>query len=98
MTSTANDATFLTLGRTLRFGPAVQAEEFAFWEYEIKKDGYAVFTEVVDDNTFEQVRILGWLPIEECGNRDYWYADTQRSLHPRICTPLPPDLATLSKL
>jgi hypothetical protein len=52
--------------------------EFAFWEYEIAKEGFAVFTEVVDDNTFEEVRILGWLPISRCGLPEYWDKDQKR--------------------
>lgn len=46
--------------------------EFAFWDYEVNKEGYAVFTEVVDDNTFEEIRIVGWLPIEDCGKPEYF--------------------------
>jgi len=52
--------------------------EFAFWEYEIEKEGFAVFTEVVDDNTFQEVRILGWLPISRCGLPEYWDKDQKR--------------------
>jgi hypothetical protein len=52
--------------------------EFAFWEYEIDKEGFAVFTEVVDDNTFQEVRILGWLPISRCGLPEYWDKDQKR--------------------
>lgn len=59
--------------RTRRTGGA-----FAFWEYETQKEGYAVFTEVVDDETFEQVRIVGWLPIADCSKPEYWNKDFKR--------------------
>jgi hypothetical protein len=59
--------------RTRRTGGA-----FAFWDYEIDKQGYAVFTEVVNDETFDQVRIVGWLPIEECGKSEYWDKNYKR--------------------
>lgn len=52
--------------------------EFGFWAYETEKEGYAVFTEVVNDITFEQVRILGWLPITECANPEWWDKDNKR--------------------
>jgi hypothetical protein len=52
--------------------------EFAFWEYEVDKEGFAVFTEVVDDTTFKEVRILGWLPIKDCARPEYWDKDQKR--------------------
>lgn len=52
--------------------------EFAFWPYETEKEGFAVFTEVVDDITFEEVRILGWLPIEECSKPEWFDKDLGR--------------------
>jgi hypothetical protein len=52
--------------------------EFAFWEYEIDKEGFAVFTEIVDDSTFAEVRILGWLPIKRCSLPEYWDKDQKR--------------------
>lgn len=52
--------------------------EFAFWEYEVNKEGYAVFTEVVDDENFKEVRIVGWLPIEDCGKPEYFDKGNKR--------------------
>jgi hypothetical protein len=37
-----------------------------------------VFTEVINDETFDQVRIVGWLPIEECGKPEYWDKNYKR--------------------
>jgi hypothetical protein len=67
--------------------------EFAFWKYETEKTGFAVFTEIVDDNTFEEVRILGWLPISECSHPDYWAAANRRYYVPASALNDPRDLA-----
>lgn len=61
------DTTFPVEVRTRRTGG-----EFGFWKYDLDKKGRVVFTEVLDDNTFLEVKLIGWLPIEECGVPEWW--------------------------
>jgi len=53
-------------------------DDFPMWDYDTKKDGIIVATEVVDDSTFQEVRIFGWLVMNECARPEWWYAPMKR--------------------